>query len=153
MSNSLVLEERISTMTEIEVDKVRQLEKAILQAPQVKIATSHIIHAGMYARTIIVPAGIALTGALMKIATLLIIQGNFLLFVGGKTKELQGYNVFTGAANRKQAGVALTDTHITMIFPTNAKTIEEAEEQFTDETDILFSRYEGAENHITITGE
>lgn len=153
MSNAVVLDERISTMAEIEIDKVRQLEVAILQAPQVKIETSHIIHAGMYARTIMVPAGVTLTGALMIIPTILIIQGNFLLFIGGKTKELRGYNIFTGGANRKQAGVALSDTCITMIFPTSAKTIEEAEEQFTNETHILFSRYPDAVNHINITGE
>ena len=138
MPDLMIREEPISTMTDVEIEKVRQLENAILQAPQVKIATSHIIHAGMYARTIIVPAGIYLTGALMKIPTLLIIQGNFLLFIGGRTKKLQGYNVFTGGANRKQAGVAITDTHVTMIFPTAAKTIEEAEQEFTDETNILF---------------
>jgi hypothetical protein len=153
MSSLAIREERISPMTEVEIEKVRQLETAILQVPQTKIATYHVLHAGMYSRTIVVPAGVALTGALMKIPTLLIINGDFLLFIGGKTKQLHGYNVFTGGANRKQAGVAITDTHVTMIFPTSAKTVEEAEEQFTDETNILFSRYEDAENHITITGE
>lgn len=153
MLNSALVEKRIFTMTDMEVDKVRQLETAILKVPQVKIATSHVIHAGMYARTIMVPAGVMLTGSLMKISTLLIIQGNFILFVGGKAQELQGYNVFTGGANRKQAGIAVTDTYVTMIFPTDAKTVEAAEEQFTDETHLLFSRYEDAANYIEITGE
>lgn len=144
---------KITTMSECEIDKVRALENEILQMPQTVIATHHILHAGMYCRTITVPAGVVLTGSLMKIPTLLIIQGNFLLFSGDKTIELSGYNVFTGGANRKQAGIAVTDTHVSMIFPTDAKTVEEAEEEFTDETSLLFSRYEDAENHITITGE
>jgi len=152
MSNDLV-EQKISTMTQVEIDCVRQLENELLKLPQIKIATQHIFHAGMYARTIIVPKGTVLTGALMKIATLLIIQGNFLLFAGDKAIELHGYNIFTGAPNRKQAGVALSDTHVTMIFPTTAKTTSEAEEQFTDEFLGLFSRYPDAENHVVVTEE
>lgn len=140
-------------MTTEELNQVRRLENELLEMPQVKIATHHVLHAGMYARTITVPAGVILTGSLMKIPTLLILQGSFLLFAGDKAIRLDGYNLFTGGANRKQAGVAITDTHVTMIFATEAKTIEEAEEEFTDETHLLFSRYEDAENHITITGE
>lgn len=152
MANEIA-ERKISTMSVEEVNQVRMLENELLSMPQVKIATSHILHAGMYARTITVPAGIVLTGSLMKIPTLLIIQGEFLLFAGDKTISLNGYNTFTGGANRKQAGVAVTDTHVTMIFATDAKTIADAEAEFTDETDLLFSRYSDAENHITITGE
>lgn len=152
MANEIA-ERKISTMSVEEVNQVRMLENELLTMPQVKIATHHILHAGMYARTITVPAGIVLTGSLMKIPTLLIIQGEFLLFAGDKTISLNGYNTFIGGANRKQAGVAVTDTHVTMIFATDAKTIAEAEAEFTDETDLLFSRFPDAENHITITGE
>lgn len=152
MANEIV-ERNIATMSIEEINKVRSLENQLIDMPQTKIATHHILHAGMYARTITVPAGVILTGSLMKIPTLLIIQGEFLLFAGDKTIKLTGYNTFTGGANRKQAGVAVTDTHVTMIFVTDAKTIAEAEEEFTDETNLLFSRYPDAENHITITGE
>lgn len=153
MSTTEIAERKITTMTVEEINKVRALENELLLMPQIKIATHHVLHAGMYARTITVPAGVVLTGSLMKIPTMLIMQGEFLLFAGDKTIKLTGYNIFTGGANRKQAGVAITDTHVTMIFATKAKTIAEAEEEFTDETSLLFSRYEDAENHITITGE
>lgn len=153
MSELAISENHISTMSEAAIDKVRQLESLILSCPQVKIETNHLIHAGMYARTIKVPANIVLTGSLMKIATILILSGDFILFAGDEAIKLHGYNLLAGGPNRKQAGVAITDTWVTMIFPTNAKTVEEAEEQFTDETSVLFSRYEGAINNITITGE
>jgi hypothetical protein len=152
MSNELI-QKNISPMTSEEINRVRQLEDEILKLPQVDIATQHILHAGMYVRTIIVPTGVVLTGSLMKIPTLLIMQGHFLLFAGDKTIELRGYNIFTGAANRKQAGVALSDTYVTMIFPTQAKTVLEAESEFTDEVHLLFSRYPDAKNHIIVTGE
>lgn len=153
MHDLVIAEKHIETMTTAEIDSVCRLESIGIWFPQVKISTQHIIHAGMYVRTVVVPAGVVLTGSLMKIATILIIQGDFVLFIGGKAKELHGYNIFTGGPNRKQAGVAITDTHITMIFPTSARTVEEAEGQFTDEPDILFSRYPDAENHVIITGE
>ena len=151
MSNELT-ERQIGTMSADTVANVRKLEAALLQLPQVEITTSHVIHAGMYARTIMVPAGVAIVGALMKIPTILILNGDFVIYIDDRPIELHGYNVFTGNANRKQAGVALSNTYVTMIFPTDAKTIAEAEEEFTDETDLLFSRFDGAKNDIKITG-
>lgn len=151
MANDIaIVEHSIATMNETEITKVVELEKEFLQHEQIKIATSHILHAGMYARTIIVPAGVALTGALMKVETLLTIQGHFLLFAGGKTKELNGYSIFKGSTNRKQAGMALSDTYVTMTFPTQAKTVAEAEAEFTDDAEKLWSRYEDAVNYIHI---
>ena len=153
MDDPVISANHISTMSEVAIDKVRQLESAVLSVPQVKIATDHLIHAGMYSRTIMVPAGVVLTGSLMKIATILILSGDFLLFAGEKAVELHGYNVLAGSPHRKQAGIAITDTWVTMIFPTDVKTVEEAEAEFTDETDLLFSRYEDALNNVRITGE
>lgn len=153
MSNLAISKNHISTMNGEAIEKVRQYEAAILALPQVKIATEHLIHGGMYARTIMVPAGVALTGSLMKIATILIVSGHHLIFSGSEAVELKGYNVIAGGPNRKQGGVSVTDTWVTMLFPTKARTVEEAEAEFTDETALLFSRYEDAENHVRITGE
>lgn len=143
-----VSENRIPAMSEAAIAKVYRLEDFAKKMPQVDIETSHAIHGGMYARTIIVPAGVMLTGALVKIATTLIINGDVVMYIDGEAKELHGYHVFAASANRKQAFVAQTDTYITMIFPTNAKTVEEAEEQFTDEAHLLFSRNSDARNSM-----
>ncbi len=146
-----IVTQRILTMSDDEINQVRALEAEILAIPQVVIPTSHILHGGMYSRTIMVPAGVVLTGSLMKISTILIIQGDFLLFAGDGAKELHGYNVFAGGPHRKQSGLAQSDTWVTMIFPTDAKTVEEAERKFTDEYDMLASRGADAINYITIT--
>lgn len=136
-----VVRRHLPAMNDDSVNKVRSLESLSLKSlPQVEINTSHIIHGGMYARTIMIPAGVMLTGALIKIATLLIVQGNVLVYIGDETIELSGYNVLPASANRKQAFLAKTDTYITMIFPSNAKDVETAEMEFTDEADILISR-------------
>ena len=133
----------ILPMTAEAVGKVRQLEFFALQMPQVGIPTSHTLHAGMYARTIVIPSGVMLTGALIKIATLLIAHGDVEVFIGDSTLELNGYNVLPASANRKQAFMTKSETHLTMVFPSQAKTVEEAENEFTDEVDALMSRRTG----------
>jgi hypothetical protein len=130
----------IVPMTDEAIRKVYEMEAIVLTMPQVHIDTNHIFHAGMYARTIMIPANTILTGALIKIATLLIMQGDVTVYIGGESVDYIGYNILKGGANRKQAFFARTDTMLTMIFPTEAKTIENAENEFTNEADMLITR-------------
>lgn len=144
---------RISAMDANSIDRVRELEQIVLSAPQVETPTTHTLHSGVYTRTIMISAGVILTGALIKIATTLIVCGDVAVYVGDKSIRLNGYNVYAASANRKQAFVAYTDTYITMIFKTYVKTVEEAEEQFTDDAHRLMSRHTDALNNFIITGE
>ena len=142
---------RIAAMSPAAIEQVRRLESAALALPQVPIETTHVLHAGLYARTIRVPAGVLITGALIKIATLLVIDGDVLMHVEGGAVRLEGHHVLPAAAGRKQAFLARSDTHITMVFATAARSIEEAERQFTDEVENLVSRHEP--NRVIITGD
>ena len=152
MSSALVVEApRIPAMSSQAIAKVAALEALLAQAPQVPIATHHVLHGGLYARTIRIPAGVILTGALIKLATVLVVSGHVSVAIDGESVELAGYHVLPAAANRKQAFVAHADTDLTMIFPTTATSVEAAEDQFTDEADLLFSRQ--GENVVVITGE
>lgn len=146
-----VAQSRIPAMTSEAINRVRELEEIALGMPQIDIATHHIIHGGMYARTITIPAGVVLTGAEIKLATVLVLFGHVRVTMGDEVRELAGYHVLAASKDRKQAFLALTDTHLTMIFPSCAQTVEEAEREFTDEHDKLFSR--NGENHVCITGE
>jgi hypothetical protein len=143
----------IAPMSAAAIGKVRDLESLALRLPQQPIETSHLFHAGLYARSIMIPAGVVLTGALIKIATILIISGDVIMYVDGQARELHGYHVFAASAHRKQAFVALTDTSMTMLFPSQAKTVEAAEEEFTAEAGLLLSRGACGSNIITVTGE
>jgi len=134
------------------IDRVRRLEGALAQMPQVDIPTAHLFHAGVYARTIRIPAGVALTGALIKVSTVLIFSGHATVFIGGEAVELHGYHVIAASAGRKQAFVAHADTDLTMLFPSAAQSVAEAEAEFTDEADLLLSHQQGFET-ITFTGE
>lgn len=136
------MRKEIAAMDTGAVARVRQLETMAAQMPQAAIRTEHALHGGMYARTVMIPAGVMITGALIKVATILIVEGVALMYGQDGTVELTGYNVLLGAAGRKQAFVAQSDIHLTMIFPTAALTVEQAEREFTDEHHLLASRGE-----------
>lgn len=143
----------LPAMTEQAVAAVREMESRLKQREQVPIRTDHLIHGGMYARTICLPAGAALTGALLKVATVLIVHGHCTVFAGEDEIHLSGFNVLPGSAGRKTAFLAHSDTHMTMVFPSDAKSVADAEDQFTDEPSLLMSRHDGAGDTVTITGE
>jgi hypothetical protein len=131
--------------------QIGEFENAVLGNGAVEVPTQHVIHAGMYARTIVMPAGVVLTGALMKRATLVIVTGKAAVLAGDVWVELDGYNVMPASAGRKQVFVSRSQAVITMVFPTAAKTVEEAEAEFTDDCARLLSRRQDA-NTVLITG-
>jgi len=133
------------------VDRVRCLEDVVGHCPQVVVETDHLIHAGMYARTIHVPAGMVLTGALIRVPTIVIVSGDCTVYAGEESIDLIGYRVLPGGAGRKQVFVTRTDTDITMLFPTQAGSVEEAEAEFTDEVGLLMSRRYQDLNQVRIT--
>ena len=130
----------LPAMTADAIEKVQRLETVALGMDQIPIKTDHHFHAGLYSRTIRIPAGVMITGALISIPTLLIVSGHSTVFVGGESIELCGYHVLPGQAGRKQVFIAHADTDLTMIFATQATTVEQAESEFTDEFDLLGSR-------------
>ena len=143
----------IPAMSDEAIAQVYRLEDQILACPQTLIVTDHVIHGGMYIRTVMIPAGNIITGALIKVPTMLIVHGEATVYIGDEPMELTGYNVVPAAAGRKQAFIAKTDTWLTMFFATNAKNVDEAERHFTDEFDRLMSNSDPMLNRTTITGE
>lgn len=153
MSSLVAAESRIPAMSIEAIDKVRDLEAITRDLPQVEIPTDHVLHGGMYARTIRIPAGVVLTGVFIRVPTLLVFDGNATVNAGDDAVTLVGHHVLAASAHRRQAFLAHDDTTLTMVFATQAKTVAEAEDEFTDEAHLLFSRKPGAVNRINITGE
>lgn len=143
-----VFDEEISASKAV-IARVEQLEQQLLLLPQIEIRTEHVIHAGLYARTVTIPAGVAITGALIKRATLLIVNGDVTVSGGAEPFRIQGYNTLPASAGRKTAWYAHTDTNLTMLFATNARTVAEAEREFTDDVDVLMSRTSPNDTLIT----
>ena len=151
--NIVVAENHVPAMRDEDIAKVRELEARLLAMPQVPIGTEHVLHGGLYARTIRIPEGVVLTGVLVRVPTLLIFDGHATVNLGGEAVALTGHHVLAASAHRRQAFLAHADTQLTMVFATQAKTVAEAEDEFTAEADLLLSRHPGALNRITITGE
>lgn len=135
------------------LDKLDAIDELILQAEQIPVATEHLIHGKMYARTIRLEPGTVLMGSLIKLATVLIVHGSTSVVIGDERVELDGYNVIPGCAGRKQLFVTRGWVEMTMIFPTQAKTVEAAEDEVFAQADRLMSRMDGSRDTITITGE
>ena len=131
----------IPPMTPAAIMRVRNLEDMQLALnPRGNLPIQHDLHAGMYARTVMVPKGLQITGALIKIPTILVVSGDCFVTLGDDVRRIRGYMVLRAAAGRKQAFSARADTYLTMIFPTMAQTVDAAERAFTDEFDRLANR-------------
>jgi hypothetical protein len=134
------------------LDLVQAIEERVLRVQQTNIPTHHVLHAGVYTRTICIPAGVVLTGALIKIPTTLVICGRASVILGdGEEVMVEGYQVLAARAGRKQAFIAHGDTYVTMFFATSAVSVEAAENEFTDDAERLMSRT--GQNVIVITGD
>jgi hypothetical protein len=134
------------------IDGLTRLQTALMEAPQIDLQTEHIIHGGIYTRTIRLDGGIWLVGALIKVPTLLIVSGNTRVFTGESWIELEGFHIIPAKAGRKQVFVTHEPTVISMSFKTEAKTVEQAEKEFTDEFELLMS-HRSDRDTVVITEE
>lgn len=141
----------LATLTPDVLAGLQAVQEKLLSVPQIDVQTDHVIHGGVYTRTITIAPGTVLMGAHILIPTTLIVNGETAVFTGENWIELKGFHVIPAMAGRKQIFVAQEETTISMIFRTDAKTVEEAEKEFTDEAELLMSKQSTIDT-ITITG-
>ena len=139
--------------TESELAAVRRVEEKLKTVKQNGMETWHVLHGGIYSRTIFLEKDQVIVGAQIKVPTTIMINGSLLISSGGESFEIKGVNIIPASKNRKQIMKATEKTSVTMCFATSAKTVEEAEEEFSDEAGNLMSRFSDSINHINITGE
>ena len=135
------------------LEQLAEVNKLILACPQIELATEHLIHGGMYARTIRLQPDTKMMGSLIRLATILIVHGDCSVLIGDERIELTGYSIIPGCAGRKQLFWTHGPVEMTMIFPTSVKTIKDAEDLVFAEADQLMSRRNGSEDQVTITGQ
>jgi hypothetical protein len=131
----------LGALTGEQLAAVREFEARALTLAQLPFATWHHFHAGLYSRTMMVPRETVLTGALVKIDTVLTVSGDITISGVEYCLRVTGYRVIPCKAGRKNVFVAHADTWMTMQFATAAATVEDAEAEFTDEAHMLASRY------------
>jgi hypothetical protein len=129
--------------------RLRDLDAVLLALPQTEIPIDHLIHGGMYARTAHIQADMFVSGALLSRATVLVLHGDVTVFTGTDAVRLTGFHVLPGSAGRKQLFRTHAETHMTMVLPSQALSVDQAEHEFTDEPELLMQ----SAGRVTITGE
>jgi hypothetical protein len=149
----LIAAPAVPAMSDYALGLVRELQVQLEKLPQVPVRMHHVLHGGMYARTCYIPAGHVAACCLVKVPTLVVLAGTADVYVGTDAPlRLEGYSVVPASAGRKQAFLSITDFALTMVYVSNARTVEQAENEFTDEAHMLASRRDGL-NTTVITGE
>ena len=136
--------------------KLVAVQSELLKLPQIEVHTDHVLHGGIYTRTIRMKPGTYVMGAHYKVSTTVILAGNLWAYVGQGWKQFTGYNVIPASKGRKQLFATpyenTEEAMITMSFRTDAKTVEQAENEMTDEAELLMSRQSDGDT-VTITEE
>lgn len=128
------------------VECVQRLEDLLLEMPQVQLATDHLVHGGMYARTVFIPAGTLLTGALTLRDNVVVMHGGITVTTDEGQQVLDGFHVLPACAGAKRAGVAHANTWWTTIWSTDKTDVAEIENELTSEPDKLQTRRPALEN-------
>lgn len=119
------------TQAEMRV-RVLAFEQEQLKKPQVEIPVEHHFFPGGYARTIRVPAGTELTGAIHKYKNFnLLVSGELLIIAEDGPQHLVAPAQFWSPPGTKRVGLMLTDVVWTTILPTELTDVEEITKQFT----------------------
>ena len=121
-------------------ERIIDFESEALKFPQIEIETTSLIHSGMYARTIMIPAGVAVIGAAMSNDSVCISSGDITVTTDDRSVRLTGYHVIRALSGKKRVGLAHQDTYWTSVFKSNASTVDEAEIEMTVEHEKLQTR-------------
>ena len=120
-------------------DKVLAFEQMLLQEQQVHFHAEHLIHGGMYARTVLIPAGIAATGAELNVDTISILFGDITVSTDDGVQRLTGWHVLPASSGTKRVGVVHADTYWTTVMVNPASTVPEAEAFMTNDHQRLLT--------------
>lgn len=119
---------------------------------QIGLNTQHFFHGGIYRRVVLLPAGAEMVGVLIKIPTTVIVLGDAFVWIEDGWRHV-GNEVLMASAGRKQHFLANEDTHIHMLFPSQAQTVDDVEREFSDNFADLLSRRLDAGEITIVTGE
>ena len=101
---------------------IYRLEAELLKLPQVDMPVDHAFCAGLYARTMHIPAGTILTGAVHREESFFLVRkGSLIVSTDNGMRTLGPGDMSISSIGTKRAGVALTDVDVTTFHanPTN----------------------------------
>lgn len=121
-------------------DKINKYEDILEQMPQVVLNTTHCVSGEVYARTILIPAGVSLVGAVHNKDHINIMCGDITVTTDDGMKRLTGFHVFATKAGMKRVGYAHADTTWSSIMHTKETEIDKIEEDITPDSHKLQTR-------------
>lgn len=137
MNDLVEVRPSIPAMSPQALDIVRRMEAVVRTMPQEPFKLDHLLHAGMYARTVTLPPGYW-GGALTLTASIVIVVGDALVYTGeDEPLQVSGVTVLPASAGRKQAFSTNDYVTIIMVAATDAKDVPEATAQLCAEPEIL----------------
>jgi hypothetical protein len=113
---------------------IYQLEAELLKLPQVDMPVDHAFCAGLYARTMHIPAGTVLTGAVHREESFFLVRkGDLIVSTDNGPKRLGPGDMSISKIGTKRAGIALTDVEVTTFHanPTNEQDPQALWDMFT----------------------
>ena len=130
----------MSDLAVVTQDKIDEYERILGQQPQVDLNTTHVLSGEIYSRTIFIPAGVSLVGAIHKKDHINIMVGDITVTTDTGMKRLTGYNVFPTKAGIRRVGFAHQDTYWTSVIHTKETELEKIEEDITPDSHKLQTR-------------
>jgi hypothetical protein len=101
---------------------IYRLEAELLKLPQVDMPVTHAFCAGLYARTMHIPAGTVLTGAVHKEESFFLVRkGELIVSTDSGPRTIGPGDMSVSKIGTKRAGITLTDVEVTTFHanPTN----------------------------------
>jgi hypothetical protein len=120
--------------------EILALEKIILTLEQVECPISHYQIEGVYCRSMFIPAGTVITGAIHNKENISILaQGTIRVTNGTESKIISAPYIMVDPSGIKRLGVAETDVTFINIWRTDTTDLDEIEKEIRSET---FDEYE-----------
>lgn len=120
--------------------EILALEKIILTLEQVECPISHYQIEGVYCRSMFIPAGTVITGAIHNKENISILaQGTIRVTNGTESKLISAPYIMVDQPGIKRLGVSETDVTFINIWRTDTTDLDEIEKEIRSET---FEEYE-----------
>jgi len=105
-----------------------RIEQYLLTLPQVEMPADHQFCRGLYARSLTIPAGVMLTGAVHKDECFFVVRsGSILITTDDEPVKADAGFMVVSKAGSKRVGLALTDTTVTT-FHTNPEELRDPDD-------------------------
>ena len=119
---------------------IYRLEAELLKLPQVEMPVTHDFCNGIYARTIFIPAGTVLTGAVHKDESFFVVRtGWIIVTTDSDTITIGPGSMSVTKPGTKRAGIAITDVEVTTFHanPANERDPDALWNMFTVPAPVL----------------